>query len=110
MNRKVPTHIRRLMNELKEGLTQIYRNQLKAVYLYGSYARGDARSDSDVDIMIVLNDYKSYGKEIDRTGELISALSLEYSVSISRVIMKESQWEVSDTPLLRNIRMDGIPA
>jgi len=98
------------MHELKEGLAQIYGDKLKAVYLFGSYARGDARSDSDVDIMIVLNNYKSYGKEIDRTGGLISSLSLEYNVSISRVIMKESQWKVSDTPLLRNIRMDGIPA
>ena len=110
MDKKVPAHIRKLMHELKEGLAQIYGDKLKAVYLFGSYARGDARSDSDVDIMIVLNNYKSYGKEIDRTGELISSLSLEYNVSISRVIMKESQWKVSDTPLLRNIRMDGIPA
>ena len=110
MNRKVPARIRKLMKELKEGLTHIYGDQLKAVYLYGSYARGDTRLDSDVDVMIVLNNYKSYGKEIDRTGELASNLSLEYGISISRVIMKESQWKISDTPLLRNIRMDGVPA
>jgi uncharacterized protein len=110
MDKKVPAHIRKLMHELKEGLSHIYGDQLKAVYLYGSYARGDALSDSDVDVMIVLSKYESYGKEIDRTGELTSALSLDYGVSISRVIMKESQWKTSDTPLLRNIRTDGVPA
>ena len=108
MNTRVPARIRKLMKELKEGLVRIYGDKLKAVYLYGSYARGDARTDSDIDVMIVLNNYKSYGKEIDRTGKLTSNLSLEYGISISRVLMKELQWKSSDTPLLRNIRMDGI--
>ena len=98
------------MKELKEGLALIYGDKLKAVYLYGSYARGEARTDSDIDVMIVLGNYRSYGKEIDRTGKLTSTLSLEYGISISRVVMKEMQWKVSDSPLLHNIRMDGVPA
>jgi len=98
------------MKELKAGLVRIYGDRLKAVYLYGSYARGEAQSDSDIDVMIVLKNYQSYGKEIDRTGELVSGLSLNYGISISRVIMKEIQWKKSDTPLLRNIRVDGVAA
>jgi predicted nucleotidyltransferase len=110
MNRKVSTRIRSLVEELKQGLHDIYGDRLKGVYIYGSYARGEERPDSDMDVMIVLDDYESYGKEIDRTGELVSRLSLEYGLSISRVIMKEIQWMESDTPLLRNIRIDGVPA
>ncbi|MBI1794646.1 MAG: nucleotidyltransferase domain-containing protein [Chloroflexi bacterium] len=110
MNRKVPLRIRKLMKELKEGLVRIYGDRLKAVYLYGSYARGEAQSDSDIDVMIVLKNYQSYGKEIDRTGELVSGLSLNYGISISRVIIKEIQWKESDTSLLRNIRVDGVSA
>jgi len=110
MNAKVPVGISKLMKELKEGLVVIYEDRLKDLYLYGSYARGVAQSDSDIDVMIVLNNYESYGQEIDRTGELISKLSLDYGISISRVIMKEMQWKNSDTPLLRNIRIDGVPA
>ena len=97
------------MKELKEGLVKIYGDKLKAVYLYGSYARGDYRQGSYVDVMIVLRNYRSYGKEIDRTGKLTSNLSLVYGISISRVVMKELQWKSSNTPLLRNIRMDGVP-
>jgi predicted nucleotidyltransferase len=110
MTRKVPARIRKLMKELKEGLVQIYGDKLKAVYLYGSYARGDAQPDSDLDVMIVLQNYRSYGKEIDRTGKLTSNLSLEYGISISRVMAKETQWKISDSPLLRNIRMDAVSA
>ena len=38
----MPRHIKKLLKELKEGLTHIYADELKAVYLYGSYARGEA--------------------------------------------------------------------
>jgi predicted nucleotidyltransferase len=106
----MPVKVKRLLKELRDGLVRIYGDRLNGLYLYGSYARGDAQVDSDVDVMIVLNDYESYGKEIDQTGNLVSALSLEYGISISRVIVKETQWLNSDTPLLRNIHADGIPA
>jgi predicted nucleotidyltransferase len=106
----MPVEIRNLLAELRQGLANTYGERLKAVYLFGSYARGDYDESSDVDVMIVLSDYEDYGKEIDRSGELISQLSLAYGISISRVIMKELQWQESDTPLLRNIRAEGVPA
>lgn len=49
--------IKRLLRELKEGLLSIYGEQLKAVYLYGSYARGDYEEGSDLDMLVVLKDY-----------------------------------------------------
>jgi len=106
----VADDIRELLQKLKKGLVNIYEDRLKVVYLYGSYARGEAHTTSDVDVMIVLDDYQSYGKEIDRTGELVSRLSLEYGLSISRIILKETQWQSASTPLIRNIRAEGIIA
>ena len=106
----MPVKIKKLLAELKQGLAKIYGDRLKAVYLFGSYACGDYDESSDVDVMIVLSDYENYGEEVDRSGELISQLSLAYGISISRVIMKELQWKESDTPLLRNIRAEGVPA
>ena len=110
MNRKVPLHIRKLMKELKEGLVRIYGDKLKAVYLYGSYARGDYRQGSNVNVMILLSDYGNYWKELRRSTELASDISLEYDVTVSRLIMKEIQWKESDMPVLRNIHKEGVPA
>jgi hypothetical protein len=63
-----------------------------------------------VDVMILLADYESYWKELDRSTELASDLSLKYDVTLSRLIMKQIQWEKSDMPVLRNIHKDGVPA
>jgi len=98
------------MQELKEGLVRIYGDRLKGVYLYGSYARGDYRQGSDVDVMILLSDYKSYWEELERSTDLASDVSLKYDVTVSRLIMKEIQWKEADMPVLRNIRREGIPA
>ncbi len=110
MNRKVPLRIRKLMKELKEGLARIYGDELKAVYLYGSYARGDYRQGSDVDVMILLKDYKNYWKELFRSSDYVSDISLKYDLTVSCLIMKEIQWKQSDMPVLRNIRKEGVPA
>jgi predicted nucleotidyltransferase len=106
----VSPRIERLLAELKRGLTELYGPRLKAVYLYGSYARGDYNQNSDLDVMIVLDNYTSYWDELVYSAELASKLSLEYNVTISRMIMTEDQWKRGDLPVLRNIRDEGVPA
>ncbi len=98
------------MEELKEGLVRIYGDKLKAVYLYGSYARGDYRQGSDVDVMILLRDYKNYWKELQRSSDYVSDVSLKYDVTVSCILTKEIQWKESDKPVLQNIRREGLPA
>ena len=98
------------MKELKAGLVRIYGERLKGVYLYGSYARGDYRPGSDVDVMILLKDYKNYWEELRRSSQLASDVSLEYDVTVSRLLIKEIQWQDSTMPVVRNIHKDGLPA
>ena len=99
-----------LMLELKSGLDALYGSRLSALYLYGSYARREQDPESDLDILIILSGYKSYNAEIERTGQLVSELSLKYSVSISRKFLNESQWNTVNSALLRNLRAEAIAA
>jgi hypothetical protein len=46
--------------------------------LFGSFARGEARPDSDIDVLVVLNRDVNPGLEITRIGGLLSQLSLKY--------------------------------
>lgn len=102
--------VNKLLAELKQGLLSLYGQQFIALLLYGSYARGEQVDGSDLDILIILDDYDIYSSEIKRTSELISTLSLKYGVSISRKILREKTWLNSNTPLLRNAHIEAIPA
>lgn len=103
-------NIRILIVELKSGLTAIYRDRLKGVYLYGSYARGAADAESDVDVLVVLDRIDRYAAEVDQTSRLGAELSLKYGVSISTVFTSEAAWLHGDTPFLANVREEALAA
>lgn len=80
------------------------------VYLYGSQARGDAKSLSDWDLLILLNksnipfDFET--KFMDKFYEL----ELETGKIISPLIYSKKDWNsnYSVTPLFENIKKEGV--
>ena len=53
----LPINVQDSINTFVEGCTKILGKRLKKIILYGSYARGDYNSSSDIDIL-VLTDYR----------------------------------------------------
>ena len=99
-----------LLSTLRAGLTTRYGPRLRGLYLCGSFARGEADEESDVDILVVLDDFVRYGREVDLVSELTSALSLQHGVSISSVFVREREWLSGETPFLANVREEAIAA
>lgn len=105
-----PRSIDNLLSELRAELEAIYGPRLRGLYLFGSYARNEADSESDVDVLIVLDDYSRYGAEVDRVSDAVSRLSLEHGVTVAAVFVRESRWRSGDSPFLRNARAEALTA
>ena len=101
--------IKKLLHELKQGLSKIYGAQLGAIYLYGSYARGEAHpSDSDIDVLIVLKGDFDYLKMLKRSEDYAASFCLEHDIVVSRALVSEAEFQSKQTPFLINVRRDAV--
>jgi uncharacterized protein len=106
----LPTHpkIATILTPLRDYLQREYQERLDRIVLFGSQARGEATAASDIDILIVLEDPVNASEELNRTSQFIAQLCLEHNLLISRLFIPRSRFETENSPLLRNIRQDGI--
>ena len=100
--------LRHILGEFRRGLEALYGSRLAEVVLFGSQARNDASADSDIDVMIVLRGAVDSNKEIPRVSPLASALSLQHDVVISCVYIAEAGFRRDESPLLLNVRREGV--
>jgi predicted nucleotidyltransferase len=102
--------IKQVINEFVRRTQSLYGDRLKQVVVYGSCARNEATAESDIDLAVVLAGEVVPGKEIDRQIDIITDLNLEYSVLLSVYPVSEEDYANRNSPLLINIRREGIPA
>ena len=100
--------LRRILRALRKELNTALGKRVEKIILYGSQARGDARNDSDIDVLVVLKDDFKYGVMLRKTSKVVAKLSLENDVVISRAFASRQQYEQSKMPFLMNVRRDGI--
>ena len=106
--------IQNIIYDFIDEILEKYNNKIDKVILYGSYARGEANQNSDIDIMILVNeeDERSF-KEIK-----IDILSISYDIEdkynflfdLSPIVKKLSfynEWE-NALPLFINIKKEGV--
>ena len=103
MNSLIPE----IIEKLKSYLSTLYGDALTKIILFGSQARGEATENSDIDILIVTKEYLSYEKK-EKFYHFMSQLCLNYDVLISSIQILEDSFESENSPLLLNIRKEGI--
>ncbi|MGD1702399.1 nucleotidyltransferase domain-containing protein [Dapis sp. BLCC M229] len=110
---KLPTpttnpQLKEIIAKTRQGLEKIYGEQLERIVLFGSQARGDAKPDSDIDVLIVLKNQFNYSQERNRISVLIADICLEHTVVISCIFTTIQKYQEYENGLFRNIRQEGI--
>ncbi len=99
-----------IIKEFRAALERLYGQRLKDLILYGSWARNEATEDSDVDLLVVLEGDVEPGKEIDRMIDIITDINLKHNVLLSVCPASDRDYESLKSPLLMNVRREGVPA
>jgi uncharacterized protein len=97
-----------ILGELRRRFERLYGQSMKKMVLYGSYARDDAVEGSDIDVLVVLSGRVSPCEEIERTGDIVAEISLDHDVVISCYFVSEDEYAERRSPLMMNIRREGV--
>jgi predicted nucleotidyltransferase len=98
-----------IIREFKRRITELYGQRLKKFVLLGSYARGQANYEhSDIDLVVVLADAVDPCAEIERMADIFTDLNLEHDVLIAVYPVSEGDFKKIKSPLLMNVRKEGI--
>ena len=98
------------LDEYRQTLAMDYPGLVHDILIFGSKARADAGPDSDLDVLVVLNqaDRRSIKRGVRHTGHLLSALS---DVMPSIMVYTRAEWqarESSMSPFYRTVMRDAV--
>jgi len=101
MNRQIFSEIQALKRKLLPN---------ERLILFGSQARGDAREDSDWDLLIVLNKKGKHNwNDFDKYAYPFTEIGWSYGVAINPRLYTQEEWEKGTIfPFYRNVMHDGV--
>lgn len=97
-----------VLSALRSALERIYGDHLVDLRLYGSRARLFATSESDYDVLVVLNGAIDPSTERHRCADAIYEICRRYDVVVLCHFMSQERFESEQSPFLLNIRREGV--
>jgi predicted nucleotidyltransferase len=101
--------VEEVTREFRQKIEKLYGKRLKNIILYGSYARGQATEDSDIDLAVILEGEVDPCREIDAMIDLITDINLDFETLLSVFPLAATDFKQLNSPLLLNLRKEGKP-
>lgn len=107
----MPQAIKRVIEQYIAEIKKIYGTHLRKIIFYGSYARGDFKADSDIDIMILLDmsdmDLKVYSQQL---SYMTFDFNLDNDLDIKPIAKSEEHFKkwIVNYPFYANINKEGV--
>jgi len=92
----------------KNTLEEQYGSRLKGVVPYGSLARGEATTASDIDLLVLLEPPLDYFAELWNLIDILYPIQLQSEQLISAKPVSASDFEIGSISLYRNARREGV--
>lgn len=100
-----------ILSEFTQQVKRVLGKSLKKIILYGSYARGDYRENSDIDIMILTTLTDEEIEQIENNiFDLAFDFQMDYGVDISVILKNEDHFNywLGALPFYNNIQKEGV--
>jgi predicted nucleotidyltransferase len=97
----------KILKKSSEELANVFKDEFIGLILFGSWARGEAEADSDIDLLIVFKSLKGF----DIRAKVYSIIAKQVKMPLTLVDIRLSELVSNDyelTPLMLNILHDGI--
>lgn len=88
-------------------LRDLYGERLQKVILFGSWARGDADSESDLDLCVVLDEVPSPWDELRLMNDIMWRHTFENDLVITALPLSASQLIEKTWPIIYNLEREG---
>lgn len=100
---------RAIAADVAADLRELYGERLREVILFGSWARGDADRESDIDLLVVLDELESSWEERKRMDDLLAQHSIDNDTVVSAIAVSQAQFANPQRPFLIEARKDAVP-
>jgi predicted nucleotidyltransferase len=100
-----------IKSQIVNSYRNVYGNSIVEIILYGSYARGDYDSNSDIDFTaVVRGDRRELQDKLKIVWDMSADIGLENDVVISPTVIPADEFEQykSSLPYYRNIEKEGL--
>ncbi len=98
-----------IRKEIRSRLQTAFHERLREVWLFGSEARREARPDSDLDLMVLLEGPVRLGRDLETIVRALYPVQLELEVPIHAIPVAEASFEAGGYGLYRSAKREGVP-